>query len=141
MDVGVLVDAFGAMRFVHLERREVVLQAISRHRAEDSQVWNITGRHKTAPAASYDRVAIERFVREAREHNRAWRTWFEANGIEPLSVAYEDLDRDRAGVTSEVLGYLGVAADVVADVSNVRMADETTQRWAKRFRDEAGASD
>ena len=142
-DVDVLTRAFGRMRFVYLRRLDVVAQAVSRHRAESTRIWHVSSAD-SSPAkrvqARYDRAAIKGFVDEAQAHNRAWRRWFDRNGVIPLVITYEELDLDHTGTTGRVLDFLDLESpDVAAEVPNVRMADATSRAWIERFRAETGA--
>ncbi len=141
-DAEVLTTTFGRLQFIFLRRQDVVAQAVSRHRAESSQIWHVASadsRPQRHAEERYDRAAIEGFVDEAHEHNRAWRQWFDENSVAPLSITYEELDLDHLATTRRVLDFLGLAAPRTTDeVSNARMADATSRAWIKRFRAESG---
>ena len=53
-DVAVLEAAFGRLRFVHLNRHDVVGQAISLYRAEQTGYWHSTQPQEPKQAAAYD---------------------------------------------------------------------------------------
>jgi LPS sulfotransferase NodH len=40
---------------------------------------------------------IEALAHEAAAHDAAWRSWFDANEIQPFVVHFEDLVADTAG--------------------------------------------
>ena len=83
----------------------------------------------------YDREQIDHLICEAREHDAAWRSWFAANGIEPLEVRYEELAADPSGVAKRVVALLGLAAATIAPQTE-RQADELNAQWAERYRAE-----
>ena len=138
-DREVLGRIFGHLKFVYLRRIDVVAQAVSRCRAEQTGLWHVhDGMTRGAPRVSYDAVAIRRFVDEALDHDRAWNRWFQENGIDPYRVTYEALDRDPDAFARSVLRFLGIdppAATIAA--ANVRMADELSRQWVARFRTES----
>ena len=79
-----LERAFGSTRFVHLRREDILAQAISWLRAEQTDIW-----HRTAPAISLPQTSSPRFdFDELRRysalidaHNEAWDLWFAEVGV------------------------------------------------------------
>ena len=134
-----LSDALGVTQYIHLYRRNLVAQAVSRLRAEVSGIWHPGIEEAAQPVQpSYDFAAIRGFVGAARAENAGWERWFSTQGITPLKVDYEDLAADPAGVAGRVLDHLGLTAAHRLTAPNRRMADATSALWAARFRAEAG---
>ena len=130
---------FGPLSFVHLQRRDRVAQAVSRHRAEASGTWHLgfeEAEHPVEPR--YDFAQIGGYLAEAQGETAAWEGWFAANAITPLRVAYEDLAADPVAVAGAVLDYLGLTALHPVGSPVQRMADATRAAWVVRFRAEAG---
>ena len=141
-DREVLAKAFGPMKFVYLERQDLVAQAISRLRAEQTNIWHIRGERDLEAAnrrVQYDREAIQHFVNETRAHIQEWNKWFQRNEIVPLRLNYADLDCNGESEANRVLEFVGVARpSSPIEAPDVRMADETSKEWAERFRAETG---
>jgi len=144
-ELGLLEREFGTrIRFVQLRRDDVLAQAVSWLRAEQTGVWFIGGKGeigggRAAPAGgrpAYDRDAITRIVRTIEEHNAGWEGWFEDYGIEPYRIRYEDLSADPSAVTLRVLDHLGLALPAGRHVtpSHQRQADRLNEEWADRYR-------
>lgn len=141
-DAELLRRVFGRTAFVHLRREDVVAQAVSWLRAEQTGTWfvggsgEIGGGGADGGAPSFDPRRIEALVRTAVEHEEAWQRWFDSAGIRPYTVTYEELDADMAGVTRDVLGFLGLELPVGRAVvpSHERQADGLNRRWAERYR-------
>jgi len=140
-DLTVLKNSLGPLQFVHLQRRDVVAQAVSRLRAEQTNIWHITS--KASPESKkpnnvfYDREALQRFVGESDAHNLSWNQWFESNGVNPLRIAYEDLDQNNQAELQRVLEFIGEQpSEIPAVARNVRMADALSREWAERYRSE-----
>ncbi len=138
-DADLLGRAFGRCRFVHLRRLDTVAQAVSRLRAEQSGLWHRIGAwEERVPGREgsprYDETAIAAFRMEAEADNAAWSAWFEANGIDPLPVLYEDLARDPEGVASALLAALGLPDPGPLAFGNERLADAESAAWVARFR-------
>lgn len=139
-DADLLSTVFGQTSYVYLWRDDVVRQAVSWLRAEQTGFWHDTGGLGEAQAPQreprYDSAAISALVGTIREHNQAWRDWFAAQGVQPYPVRYEDLDADPAAVTRDILGFLGLepAAGSAVTAPDRRLADDLTEEWVARYR-------
>ena len=135
-----LADTFGPLRFIHLSRRDLVAQAISRHKAEVSGTWHLGFEEAEHPAEpDYDFARISAYVEEARTDNHHWQNWFSANRIRPLSLWYEDLAAQPERTAQSALDFLGLTLPPghTLTAPNRRMADATSADWAARYRAEA----
>ena len=138
-DLDLLNRAFGHTRFVHLYRDDVLAQAVSWCRAEQTNVW-----HRIEQAESkqpeqeprFDFDELRKLVRTIDEHNSAWRAWFACVGIQPHTVRYEDLDADPVGVAREILDFLGLTLPPgrPLEARHRRLADELNAQWIDRYR-------
>ena len=136
---GVLARTFGPVQYVLLTRRDLVAQAVSRHRAEVSGTWHLGFEEAVHPVEpAYDFARIAAWAAEAEAGNRAWEAWFAAQRIAPLVVEYEDLAAGPLTVAERTLSFLGLVTDRPLAVTNRRMADQISADWAERFRAEAG---
>lgn len=140
-DLGVLNQVFGHTAFVYLHRDDVLAQAVSWHRAEQTNVWHRTDQKQSQQPeqeSRYDFEQIRDLVQTIEEHNSAWRAWFASVGIQPHIVRYEDLDADPVGVACEVLDFLGLKLPPgrLIKTRNRRLADEHNARWIDRYRAE-----
>ncbi len=140
-DVGLLNRAFGGIRFVYLRRGDVVRQAVSWLRAEQTGVWFQTGRpgqQQPRQEPRFDRGRIHELVQLIGEHNAAWQKWFASAGIRPHPVRYEDLDADPAGVARGILSFLGLELPPGREIRprHKRLADGLNVQWADAYRTE-----
>ncbi|HSZ40640.1 MAG TPA: Stf0 family sulfotransferase [Trebonia sp.] len=135
---GLLSAAFGPTRFVYLRRGDVVAQAVSLLRAEQTGVWTETARERQEPEAAprFDFGEVRDLVRQIEEHNSAWENWFAAEGIRPYLVRYEELDADPVSITRGVLGYLGLTLPAGREITvrHKRLADELNAQWIEEYR-------
>ena len=134
-----LEHAFGTTGFVYLERDDVVAQAVSWLRAEQTSIWFETETSRPADAVDephFDQRRIEALHQLIIEHNTAWRQWFTRVGVKPHHVRYEDLDRDPIGTARHVLDSLGIALPPgrAIEVRHRRLADELNAQWIERYR-------
>lgn len=143
--IGLLTRAFGHLRFVYLCRDDIVAQAVSLLRAEQTGVW-----HDPVPApraepghdAQFDFDQVHQRVQLLEQHNSAWREWFSAVGVEPFAVRYEELAVDPAGITRRALDFLGLDLPPGRElaVRHRRLADELSARWIARYQAELAGS-
>ena len=145
-DRGRLEAAFGEIVFLHLTRQDKVAQAISRLKAEQSGLWHVSAdgsereRTSLAQPADYDPDRIDAFLRESHADDVAWNAWFAEQGIDPVTLSYEELATEPQAVLAKALEALGAdssRADAV-EVKTRKMADEDSVDWAVRFRVERG---
>jgi LPS sulfotransferase NodH len=144
-DTDLLDWAFGPTRFVHLYRGDVVAQAVSWSRAEQSGVWFETdpqagpGPRSGAREPRFDFDQINELVHRIGVHNQAWRAWFDAACVDPYPVPYERLDADPIAVASGVLDHLGLRLpprDRI-QIRHRRLADDLNAGWITRYRVQA----
>lgn len=127
------------LKFIHLERRDLLGQAISMLRATQ------TGQYMSVEPAGaqprYDGRAIARLMRRFAAGQARWRAYFARNGIEPLHLYYEDIAEDPQAAVSAI-GRLMVLETVPriqpARVSTEIQRDDLSQSWRERFLAEAG---
>ncbi|MGW3611489.1 Stf0 family sulfotransferase [Micromonospora sp. NPDC005163] len=145
-DVALLERAFGRTRFVYLRRDDVLAQAVSWLRAEQTQAWyiggnsEISGGDRTGKEPTFDREGIDGLIQTIDDHNAEWQAWFSATGVRPHVVRYEDLDEDMVAVTRGILHFLGL--DMPAGRAVVprhqRQADDLNREWIHRYRAGSG---
>jgi LPS sulfotransferase NodH len=133
-----LSAAFGRARFVYLRRGDVLAQAVSLLRAEQTGIWFETADERQEPAGEpgFDFGQVRELVRLIEDHNAAWEQWFAAEGIQPYRVLYEELDADPVRIASGVLGFLGLDLPAGREITvrHKRLADELNARWIESYR-------
>jgi trehalose 2-sulfotransferase len=134
-DLDVLVSAFGPLRFVHLHRADVLAQAVSWARAEQTGRWQDDDYAAARPR--FDRAQIDGFVRTIGRHNAAWMRWFGQQAVEPVVLTYEELVTAPAPTVMRVLQHLEVTppADWRPVLRHRRQADELNADWIRRYLD------
>ena len=125
--------------FVHLTRRDRIRQAVSGLFAQQSGQWRSLpglapeqgeGSGEREPA--YDRKRIQYLAGLARFVDAHWIRLFAAIGVRPVTIAYEDLDRDYAGTVGALLEQLGRPATVKARRLR-RQSDARSEAFVLRF--------
>lgn len=135
-DIEVLEQVLGQTRFVHLQRGDVVAQAVSWTRAEQSSYWQDGDEVPPGWRPRFDYNEVDGYVKAINEHNAAWHEWFNASGIVPLRVLYEDMVADITGATNAILQLLGIdlPSGHVITAGTRRQADEINDEWARCYR-------
>lgn len=136
-DVELLSAQFGRLRFVHLRRRDVVAQAVSWAKAQQTHYWHPDevvkpgGQHP-----HYDEELIGRLVAAIEKFEADWNLWFAAHSIGPYQVVYEELAADPLRTAHNVLDYLGLHVPPGRQlvIGHRRQADQVNADWAARFR-------
>jgi trehalose 2-sulfotransferase len=127
----------GPLRWVHVERRDTLAQAISLWRAVQTAQWRAEDRDAHVEPV-FHAGAIAHLRRRLEDHAAAWRTWFAERGIEPLEIVYEAFAEEPQATICRVLDHIGVpsAGVHVPEPPLRRQADARSQEWVDRFRAE-----
>jgi LPS sulfotransferase NodH len=137
-DLVTLERAFGPLTFVHLSRTDVVAQAVSWCRAEQTGFWQDGDVALRPPEEDLEQMV--ELVGTIREHDAAWHAWFDRHGVRPYAVTYEGLVRDLRGTVLGIASHLGVEVprEWRPASPHRRQADATSDRWAAVLRSELG---
>jgi len=135
-DVELLSAQLGRLRFVHLRRRDVVAQAVSWAKAQQTHFWHPDEDIKPGGQdPHYDEELIGRLVAAIEQFEADWARWFAAHGIVPHRVVYEELAADPLRTVHEVLDYLGLHVPLGRQlvIGHHRQADQVNADWTARF--------
>lgn len=122
------------LSFLHLERRDVLGQALSWARAIQ------TGRYRSTSASTgeafYDPEQIRNCLSRLIIEQARWRGYFAANGLNPMTIVYEDLVCDP-GTVIETIGRQMTqdeAPQIDPALINLEIQrDGTSAEWRRRF--------
>ena len=132
------VERLPEPHFIHLRRNDLLAQAISLVRAQQSGQYKSTV--KAGGETRYDgRMIADRLTRIAHGQAR-WECYFARNGIRPLRLVYEDIIADPQGAIDAIAGLVSLS-DVPTDLSQVelvRQTDSVSDDWTRRFVAEMG---
>jgi trehalose 2-sulfotransferase len=130
----------GPLRWLHVERRDTLAQAISLWRAVQTAQWRAEDRDSEVEPV-FHAGATAHLKRRQEAHAAAWRTWFAERGIEPMEIVYEEFAQESETTICRVLEHIGVPSEGVRVPSPPlrRQADARSQEWVDRFRDEVAA--
>src|SRR5438105_466743 len=134
-DREVIEAVFPAPSFVWMTRADTLAQAVSWWKAITTGKWT-DGRPPTGEPR-FDPDGIAGRARRIEQHTEAWRLWFEANGIEPLRLTYEQLAADPTAAARRVLDLLGIAVPPGFAVvpGTEQQSDAVNDDWLRRYRE------
>lgn len=142
-DIDLLYRAFGNIRFIYLKREDYVAQAVSRLKAEQTDIWHVTDKKNITSehAYHYDFKKIDGFVKEAAGHNSFWSKWFNSNGVEPHKISYENLCQDPTGEVRKILDFLALDLPPhnALKAKNMKMSDNLNASWIERYKTESAS--
>ncbi len=122
-------------RYVYLKRRDQVLQAISRSIAVQTQQW--MSHYEKAGEPVYEFADLDEHLRSVRAGYEKWERYFAANGIEPLTMYYEDLCADPVGEVQRALAFFGEPTDIQElKAFTQRQATDLNHAWKQRYLDD-----
>ena len=125
-----LRTVFPDLKFVYIERKDLIGQALSAWRAGQSGTWHWpVGQDvdKGRPALDYDAVLI--YLQSILTDNWLWRSHFEELGETPYEMIYEEYIQDRPSRLEHLCRWLGWEGEPVPleDRLNVMRDDWTAQ--------------
>jgi LPS sulfotransferase NodH len=128
------------LRYVWLTRRDKLRQAISYSRALQTGVWNVTGQDVADHGAlQYDRVSITRLLQAIRDDEVEARKYFSVNGINPLTIVYEEFVSRYEATCGDILRYLGVQPPDefrLPSPTLTKQGDALTEQWVQRYEED-----
>ena len=133
-DLAALERVFGRLAFVHLTREDVVAQAVSWSRAEQTGYWQHGDAALRPPEPDLGQMTD--LVATVREHNASWREWFAGNGIQPHHLTYEQLVRQPRVSVEGIAARLEVALPATwqPESPHRQQADLMNEEWAAVLR-------
>lgn len=138
-----LATTFPGLRFVQIQRRDKVGQAISLWTAVQTRTWRDEGDgHEISVEPFYDFAAIDHLVKLQTDHEDAWTVWLAEHDFPVRTVVYEELAEDPQGHVKAVIDWLGVPGAEGAEVPAPKMRKQSNGRsseWAARYREELAA--
>lgn len=133
--------AFPRCRHIFVTRRNKVRLAVSWWKAIKTGEWH---RKRGSPARAndvenaYSFEAINQLFHESVMREAGIQAFLSEAGAAPLTVVYEDFIRDYEGTVLRVLRHLGLetASARIAPPRFQKLADEVSEAWVQRFREE-----
>jgi LPS sulfotransferase NodH len=132
------VERLPDLRFIHLEREDLLGQAISLVKALQTQQF--TADELAVRQPTYDKKAVDRALHRLAEGQMRWRRYFARNGIEPLRLTYEDLVAAPDQAVAKVVNLLGLPAEICIRPKEPDLKvqrDSSSDMWRQAYLNEA----
>jgi trehalose 2-sulfotransferase len=124
------------LHYVWLKRDDKVAQAVSYAIAMQTNRWRQT-EAPDVPAVPprFDATQIGRLLDELRRYEAAWQNYFDAAGIVPLTVTYEELTNSYRPTIRRILKFLRVenAGLPLAAPRLRKQANDLSIEWMSRY--------
>lgn len=119
-------------RFLRIERRDRLAQAVSLALARQTKSWMSI--QERAAESRYDERKIAHALAILDRDTRAWDEWFAAAKVEPLHIFYEDLVTDPLAVVNRILGEFGLEPLTgLPPVPTHKQANAINAEWKRRY--------
>ena len=121
--------------FIYINRRDKVAQAVSMAKAMQTNAW-ISFDQVTGKNIRYDADFIEQCRNELEQQRLSWWRWFDANGVTPFVVTYEDMLAEKENVVRSIVELLQAQHDEPEQITlpvAEKQSDHTNMEWAARF--------
>lgn len=136
-------ELFPNVCHIYLMRRNKIRQAVSWWKAIQDNQWHIwPGQQGISHEADfydqrYDFAALTHLYKEVALRDCAIEAYFQRNQITPLTIVYEDMDRDLQATLERILRYLDLpTAGIIAQRPLQRTATAASEVWVERFRND-----
>lgn len=135
------IDLFRALpnlKFVRLHRRDLLGQALSLSRVR--QTGQIMSSKQAGAVPVYNVEDIKTCIRDLLEREAIWDQVMRELGVQPLTLAYEDVMRDPQAAVDQVAALMSLAPMPVnpALVRVTMQRDRDTSIWRQRFLADTG---
>ena len=122
-------------------RRDKVGQAVSLWKSIQTWTWSHVAAAITASKPSVRQLtfhfgAIDHLVQQIVADEAAWQQYFTNHGIEPFTLAYEELTAAYEETARNILQFLGIPVPENLDFAERRMkrqADTLSKEWIERY--------
>lgn len=136
------VDLFHALpnlEFLRIRRRDLLGQAISMWRAQQTGQYVASRRANRTPV--YDAQKIRDYLDAVLVMDASWNALMLERGVQPLTFDYEDVVRDPQAAVDRVAALMGLAAPPPINRALVRVTvqrDQESDEWRRRFLADTG---
>lgn len=139
-DKALLDELFDKPKFIWLQRRNKIRQAISWIKARQTGVWKVqaekSNNPQQKPELRYDYFLIEQNIKRFENAEKGWATFFQTNQIDPLVVVYEELAQNFEQTALNLLDFLNLERPENMQFKERKLkkqADTLNEVWTQKF--------
>ena len=143
-EVELINMAFPNVRYIHISRRDKILQGISYHKAMRTGKWaynSVTQNEVREEDLAYDLWALEQAVEKMYLDDLGWQMFFQENEIEPLHLVYEDFVDTYQQTVQNTLLYLNIPEAEKTQIPPPTMkvqSNELNDKWYAQYAADKG---
>jgi LPS sulfotransferase NodH len=131
---------FPNLHYIWITRRDRVRQAISYHKANQTDRWsNIDGlKYPETKDPTFNFERIDFLLKLIVANEAAWQQYFNESGVKPLVVVYEELEQAYEATIRQALLDLHITLPANLVITKPRLkkqADLITEEWVQRYQD------
>lgn len=127
-----LDDLMRFEKFIRIERRDRVAQAVSLAMARQTRAWLSMQEQQDEPR--YSERDISRAMATLEKQSRSWDRWAAEAGVKPVQVYYEDLVVDPLGTVNGILREFGLSPmPSLPEVATAKQASAVNAEWKRRY--------
>jgi LPS sulfotransferase NodH len=139
-----LLQRLRPLQFIFIRRDDKIAQAVSLAKAYQTRAWlGLSAIERADIPLFYSRDFIAACLEEINRQETGWMSWFEARGLQPHVISYEELLNDEQRIVGKVRALLGADSDPRSGgsiPSLQRQYDRVNEEWIARFRAESSAN-
>lgn len=137
--LGLWPEALGRTRFLLLERRDRVAQAVSLFKAQESgRFHSVQPEGRALAEDDYDAEKIAFHLAHIARNHRRFARLLDRLERPRRTVVYEDICADPAGFVHETCKWIGLAppARIATETDLAPLRDDLSAAWIARFRED-----
>lgn len=138
-----LPTSLPGLRFIWIQRKNVIEQAVSYARAIQTDKWSsVQPGNDREPVYQFDQISS--LITRVQTEQSNWADFFRRHSIEPLQLSYEEFSGDLIGATFDCLSYLGVRRTAELSIEPLtlrKQADPLTAEWIEQFENDLASND
>lgn len=125
-------------KFIYLHRIDKVRQAISHVKAKRTSNYSHFpfDKKKEVDYGEYNNIEITEYMKRSCVWDSFWLDFFDRNAIEPLTISYEELVKNKVLTAVKIFEFLGHTPDMIQmnpDLLPIRQYDEVSQDWYDKY--------
>jgi len=134
---------FDDFKFIYLTRRSVADQAVSLYRATETNVFHTNIQHgenklEALKKLRYDYDKIDQWYQHIEKQEHGWQYFFAKHNIFPLTLTYEDIERDVGRAAKRAANFLQLPhLDRLKQVSTEsvfqKLGERRSLKWACKY--------
>jgi len=133
-----MATLFSHPHYIWMLRRDKVRQAVSWAKAgqTDMYAWHKGEKLKPKQEPAFDFTLIDNLHKLILEGEAGWRNFFEACGVRPVQIVYEELVEAYEKTAIGILEYLNVTLPenlVFGERQLQKQADAVNEEWVERY--------